>query len=380
MASSGKSSIALLVLALFAAGLSLSAQTRQHVDNASIWQIQTTPFPRRGFLMTAVAAASATDVWALGSAAEHFDGAAWTAIPIVQTSSDPVSGNSTTLTGAAALSPADVWGVGGFQDSGGIVHPSIQHWDGAKWSVVPGFDNGAGLELTSVSALSPNDIWAAGWIVDSLCDCIQPLVEHWDGNKWAPATLPFLQGGSNFLLGISALSDSDVWAVGYLSLNGALNGAPISLHFDGTTWKAINPVSAQASLFNAVIALASNNVWAVGYGRQKTLIEQWNGSKWSVVSSPNNNQLNNFLNAITAVSANDLWAAGYSFQSSGMNKPLLLHWDGAQWSLNAAPGNGSNTLFGAAALPDGQVWLSGTLSTSHLPIFRPFILATAQGQ
>jgi hypothetical protein len=371
MASFFRPAFALVILAVCAVGLFAAG---------SIWQIQTTPFPRRGFLMASVAADSATDVWALGSSAEHFDGQSWTAIPIVQTSPDPVSGNSTTLTGTAAISSTDVWGAGGFQDSGGIVHPVIQHWDGAKWSVVPSVDTGFGMELTSISALSTNDIWAAGWTGNVLCDCIQPIIERWDGNSWTAVSLPFLQGGSNFLLGIYALSDTDVWAVGYLSLNGALNGAPISLHFDGNTWKAINPVAVQASIFNGVIALASNNVWAVGYGKQKTLIEQWNGSKWSVVSSPNTKQLNNFLNAITAVSANDIWAAGYSFQSPGMNKPLVLHWDGTQWTLNSAPANGSDTLFGAAALPNGQVWLAGTLTTSHLPIFRPFILATAQGQ
>jgi hypothetical protein len=44
-----------------------------------------------------------------------------------------------------------------------------------------------------------------------------------------------------------------------------------------------------------------------------TLITHWDGSLWSIVSSPNRTGFQyNFLNAITCVSANDCWAAGTS--------------------------------------------------------------------
>jgi hypothetical protein len=42
-----------------------------------------------------------------------------------------------------------------------------------------------------------------------------------------------------------------------------------------------------------------------------TLTEQWNGTNWSVISSPNVGKSSNVLNALGVVSATDIWAVGY---------------------------------------------------------------------
>ena len=69
--------------------------------------------------------------------------------------------------------------------------------------------------------------------------------------------------------------------------------------------------------FNGVVALAPDNVWAVGSssdvsdGPTLTLIEHYDGSEWSVVPSPNvgpNSMFqSNRLFGITAVSPTDIW-------------------------------------------------------------------------
>jgi hypothetical protein len=38
--------------------------------------------------------------------------------------------------------------------------------------------------------------------------------------------------------------------------------------------------------FNAVVALATNNVWAVGSANGQSLIERWNGNVWKVAALP----------------------------------------------------------------------------------------------
>ena len=59
-------------------------------------------------------------------------------------------------------------------------------------------------------------------------------------------------------------------------------------------------------------------MWAVGYTittdgtnqPDRTLIEHWNGSTWSVVASPNVGGNDNLLNGVAA--AGDVWAVGSS--------------------------------------------------------------------
>jgi hypothetical protein len=42
------------------------------------------------------------------------------------------------------------------------------------------------------------------------------------------------------------------------------------------------------NFFNGVSGVASNDVWAVGTGSSSTtpLVEHWNGTQWSIVSTP----------------------------------------------------------------------------------------------
>ena len=66
--------------------------------------------------------------------------------------------------------------------------------------------------------------------------------------------------------------------------------------------------------FNGVAVASSSDVWAVGYSQAtagaatETLIEHWNGSPWSIVSSPSRNAKISSLFAITVVSATNVRA------------------------------------------------------------------------
>src|SRR5436189_289900 len=88
-----------------------------------------------------------------------------------------------------------------------------------------------------------------------------------------------------------------------------------------TSWLVIsspNETGADASTLAAVAALSSNDVWAVGNYKVfnqyqwDTLIEHWDGTKWSIVSSPNVPGADkNFLYAVAALSPSNVWAVGY---------------------------------------------------------------------
>jgi hypothetical protein len=66
------------------------------------------------------------------------------------------------------------------------------------------------------------------------------------------------------LFGASADATDDAWAVGF---HGSDNIGTSAMHWDGTTWKSVATpnVGEGTNKLNAVLALAPNDVWAVGF-------------------------------------------------------------------------------------------------------------------
>ncbi|HEV2458961.1 MAG TPA: hypothetical protein VGS80_11395 [Ktedonobacterales bacterium] len=86
----------------------------------------------------------------------------------------------------------------------------------------------------------------------------------------------------------------------------------------------------------AVAATSASDAWAVGQyegldSLQRTLIEHWGGAQWSYVISPSPGQTYNILLGVSADSANDAWAVGYSSNSptGQAEQPLTEHWNGS---------------------------------------------------
>jgi hypothetical protein len=296
----------------------------------------------------------------VGQSTIHFDGTTWTAFPAPFINGENIS----FLRGVADISPTEAWAVGNI--TGGIFagpHPGplIERWDGTQWNVFSA--PGCSAQLFAITAISANDIWALGG--DNF--------EHWDGTAWTATTIPI--GG--LLIAASSDAANDVWAVGFSGPSG-IEGETLVAHFNGTTWQTVpSPNVGVNSTFNAVVALAPNNVWAVGssvaatHDPTLTLIEHYDGSQWSVVPSPNvgpNSMFqSNRLFGITAVSPTDIWAFGsfFAVDGSGNQMTLLLHWNGTAWSIASSP-NPTNqsfladVLFAGVVPSPGNVWIVGS--------------------
>jgi hypothetical protein len=176
------------------------------------------------------------------------------------------------------------------------------------------------------------------------------LVEHWNGTSWSQVSNPAFSGTIE-LFGISADSSNDVWAVG----NSASGGGAVTLHFDGTSWTQLIAGPFRFAAFIGVTALSPTNVWAVGLGDQGShtpidLIDHWNGTSWSIVKNPTPNpHASSRLSGVAAVTANDIWAVG-----GGVTE----NWNGTNWSLIAIP-SGVQSVAGVTALSDGTVVVVG---------------------
>lgn len=143
-------------------------------------------------------------------------------------------------------------------------------------------------------------------------------------------------------------------------------------HWDGIQWSIVaspNPGTDEMSRnrLYGVAAVSTNDVWAVGdydsdtIGHQ-VLVIHWDGAQWSVVSTPALTGSPD-LKGVAAVSANDVWAVGYN----GVGHALTMHWDGALWSVVSSPGPvGVSQLSGVAAASGSDVWAVGSLNNAGL--------------
>jgi len=294
----------------------LSSVTGLHI-------VASAPLNNSGLNATAEIAPS--DVWAVGSFlnssnnriqpfAEHFNGTNWSQV----TTPTPSNGTGQLLA-VSAVASNDVWAVG----SGSSTQPLIEQWNGTSWNIVPSPAIPAQGWLNSVTALAANNVWAVGFTAG------HNLIEHFDGTSWSIFTAPTPRNSD--LFGVSGDSASDVWAVGTV---GRSDSSPELLHFNGTAWSTVSgPATGFGSFLRSVVALAPNNAWAVGGG----LIEHFDGTSWSVVSSPQAGNGNNLL-GVAAVSANNVWAVGnFVDPNANVERTLTLHFDGTSWSVISSP-------------------------------------------
>ena len=347
------------------------------------WVVFDSPNSGTTNLLTSAASISRSDAWAVGYAYEqdseqititqHWDGAAWTTVTSPNPGTAEECGDASyagsTLASVSAISSGNVWAVGSVCGPG-TAKTMTMHWDGNGWNVIPSPNKSPidDSELLAVSALAPNDVWAVGDYQVAFEYEWETLIEHWDGTAWSIVPSPNPAGSDiTYLTGVSAVSASDIWAVGY-SHGGA---KPLIEHYDGQSWTIVAaPYPAQSS-FNGlygVTAISTNDVWAVGYqnindaGQNgQGLILHWDGTQWSEVQSP----IAGYATILLGVSANssgNVNAVGYIQTRDVQYRPVTEHWNGTKWSVvkPANPGR-VGQLYGAAAA-NGSTWAVGAYS------------------
>jgi hypothetical protein len=325
-----------------------STTLAEHFDGKS-WSVVPTPSvpsggvnpPAAEFL--GVAAAASNDVWAVGSKTgpdnpdfgeqliEHWDGTAWS-----QGTSPEIEGAA--LDHVVAISANNVWAFGGGGGSG----PLVEHWDGKAWSIVP--DTGVLSSLDGISAVSvdsANNIWALA----STSNMGEFLVEF-NGTTWSQvAAMPTINGEHMNAGAITAISPTDVWIAGSGFFTSVVVRSPHSYRivtidhqavaqWNGTSLSVVptptpDPGQTVNTSFHGIAAVSASDIVAIGaigsnLINSQTLIEQWNGTSWNIVSSPSPSTTENYLDAVTALSDGTVVAVGTQRDNNGVNIPLIL--------------------------------------------------------
>jgi hypothetical protein len=240
---------------------------------------------------------------------------------------------------------------------------------GTAANAAPGRTSASTNVLNAVAVRGPTDAWAVGHFTapDQDDDGLNMLTERWNGSTWTQVGAPAVLHRDESLLAVGASSASDAWAVGFTKTVGAAGRNPLAVHWNGSSWTIVPTptlTGGAKSTLNGVAALSPTNAWAVGKGRNgAALAEHWNGSTWSIVRSRNATS-SNLLTGVAAVAANDVWAVGYTITTDGTNQPdrtLIEHWNGTTWSVVASPNVGANdNLLNGVSATTGDVWAVGS--------------------
>ncbi len=309
-----------------------------------------------------VAVVAGDDVWAVGGAwIQHWDGTAWTISP-----RPSVLASNGYLNGVVALAHNDAWAVGVYTDSSNARRTLVLHWDGTVWSVSPSPSPNTPdgyVMLDSVAATASDDVWAVG-TSQSGSNPQQPLMEHWDGARWSVIPGPSLSTGGGHLYAITALARDNVWATG------PGFGPTLIEHWDGTLWSVIpSPsITPQRNVLHGVAASGPNDIWAVGAYQHDPLtqdsdgplFEHWDGTAWRLVER-SFTTVPMLPYAVVALAPDDVWAVG-GYTTLG------AHWDGISWRPSALPGRrpGYSLLEGVAAAGPADLWAVGVTAGSQV--------------
>jgi hypothetical protein len=334
--------------------------------------------------LNAAACATASDCWAVGdyysstnspaccsTLTEHYDGTAWSVVG----SPNGTSTDTNSLFGVACSSTVSCWAVGEYASTGGRLTTLIEHYDGNtnQWSIVTSGDVGAGIGngLRAVTCVLDTDCWAVGY--QTVVNTQETLTEHYDGTAWlvVPSSNP-TNGIVPYLDGVTCTSASDCWGVGtYGTLCNPpnnLNACNFTLieHYDGTLWSLVSSPNttntdgtAENNYLYGVSCASSAYCLAAGYtagvGHQDSLIEQNTGSGWSVVSSPIQNTTNtNQIYGVSCSTAKFCVAAGY-YNSGSFNQTLIEQSTGGAWTVAPSPNVGTDNNLNAVTCTSGCI-------------------------
>jgi len=263
----------------------------------------------------------------IGGASAH-----WT---IVSTSNSP-SGSSG-LSAVTCVSPGDCWAAGYSYGQNGNTQPLIEQNSGTGWTVVasPNPSVSRSDALRGLACVGAGDCWAVGYSIDVSDGIGQALIEHYAGSGWSIFSSPKPSGVTDTRLsGVTCVSADDCWAVGQSGQGGLIE------HFQGSSWSiASSPTTSSGvgGALYAVTCVSAGDCWAVGGSATGALIEHFGASGWSTFSPNASAGENAVLQAVTCAGAGDCWAAGVSLTATSSTKTLIEQYQGSGWSVVASP-------------------------------------------
>lgn len=156
-------------------------------------------------------------------------------------------------------------------------------------------------------------------------------------------TIPSADSRSGEFSAVACPEAGDCWATANIEVEESNSGQ--IFHYEGHEWARVATPGKALTLYG-IACPTSSSCWAVGAAASggeeiSTLIEHFDGKRWSVEESPNADGFpESGLSGIACPSANECWAAGDGedfSQDPTAGELLLLHYTAGVWSTVSAP-------------------------------------------
>ncbi len=227
-------------------------------------------------------------------------------------------------------------------NSRGTVYGADQTFQTSAWALLETPSSSDDRHLRDVSCTARSSCTAVGYSKEA-----QPLAERWDGAEWVAQTNP-TAGSRALLQSVSCTGPSSCMAVGFETVAGLER--PLAQRWNGTAWSTVtfpNPAGAggtaelsgvSCSSATACVAVGSY-VFDLEKEDSRALIGTWDGSKWTLQSSPVPEKATQRyeLHDVSCPASNACTAVGRS-DGSATTSMLVEQWDGSAWTLQTSLG------------------------------------------
>lgn len=223
--------------------------------------------------------------------------------------------------------------------------PSVLgRFDGTRWSLTPGPASPKPAEgylhVTEVVSVAPDDAWVIGTVADSR-GARGVVTARWNGDEWQIVDNPLADTLDVQPSSVEVVSATDIYVAGY-HRTGTNMWVPLLMHFDGTAWTkvALPPAPSAHGMLFTVDASGPNDVWVGGWtgdyhdlDTHAPLLMHWDGQQWSVRSEgPTKGPSATTLTDLYVAEPGEVWAiVERRVLSPSDNLGFLWRWDGVSW-------------------------------------------------
>jgi matrixin len=325
-------------------------------------RITTSPLPQDLAACTAVGTRTSAGVDY--PVALRWDGVSWKS----QTPLQKSGATHTRLFGVDCAIAYQCIAVGNSQVSGSGTVTLGEKWTESGWVIqaTPVPSGATSSQLTKVDCNSAYECTAVGWAVVS--GVKKAIAEKWTKDTWSLYTIPVPSGATSSQLdGISCRWSNYCVAVGrYTTSTGATKS--LAMFWNGSSWSLqalTDPTGAVQTTLLDVDCLGESPTVCTAVGgwknsayNQFTLAYRFNGSTWTLQSTPNpSGSIASIFQDVsckttTSCAAVGSWVSG----TGGSNQTLAEDWNGNAWSIQSTPnvsGMPFNAFFGVACRPQG---------------------------
>jgi hypothetical protein len=232
---------------------------------------------------------------------------------------------------------------------GSLTGDAAAVWNGTSWQPQPT----PGPEYSAVSCASA-----------TFCQAVGPNYAVWNGTSWSPGSLPAVTNGG--YTGVSCVSASSCEVVG---TGRATTDFAAAAHWNGTSWTAQavpEPTGAKGATLTRVSCPTATYCEAVGDSSLGAYSAAWNGTAWTVqalLPVPSGASSDTLI-GVACTSATACTTVGDSRESASPYAVLTLAeaWNGTSWSIQSTPSPAatSNELSGVSCVTAGPCFAVGS--------------------